>query len=90
MTENALAQLSFKAVYFFRPAGIRPMHGSTSKTRAYRIFYALAWPLLPLLTRAFPAFMTTTERIGRAMLKVSRVGAPKVVLKSRDINHFGA
>ena len=87
--ENALLRLPFKAVYLFRPAGIRPLHGITSRTRAYRIFYMLAWPFLPLLTRAFPAFMTTTERIGRAMLKVARAGAPKGVLESRDINKLG-
>lgn len=87
-TENALLRLPFKAVYLFRPAGIRPLHGIASRTRAYRIFYALAWPLLPLLGR-FPAFMTTTERIGRAMLKAAREGAPKSVLESRDINELG-
>lgn len=89
-TENALLRLPFKAVYLFRPAGIRPLHGIKSKTPAYRIFYALAWPFLPLLTWAFPSFMTTTERIGRAMLKVARVGALKTVLESRDINALGA
>ena len=88
-TENALLRLAFKAVYLFRPAGIRPLHGITSRTRAYRIGYALAWPLLPLLAR-FPSFMTTTERIGRAMLRAARVGAPKSVLESRDINELGA
>ncbi len=89
-TENALLRLGFKAVYLFRPAGIRPLHGITSKTRAYRIGYALTWPFLPLLTRAFPSFMTTTERLGRAMLKAARVGAPKAVLESRDINELAA
>lgn len=88
-TENELQRLPFKAVYLFRPAGIRPLHKIRSKTRAYRIFYSLAWPFLPLLTSAFPAFMTTTERIGRAMLKVARVGAPAAVLESRDINNLG-
>lgn len=89
-TENALLRLPFKAVYLFRPAGIRPLHGITSRTRAYRIFYSLAWPLLPLLAHAFPSFMTTTERIGRAMLKAARVGAPNAVLESWDINELGA
>jgi len=89
-TENALLRLPFKAVYLFRPAGIRPLHGITSRTRAYRIFYMLAWPFLPFLTRAFPAFMTTTERIGRAMLKAARAGAPRAVLESRGINDLGA
>jgi hypothetical protein len=34
--------------------------------------------------------MTTTEGIGRAMLKAARAGAPKAVLESRDINELGA
>ena len=89
-TENALLRLPFKAVYLFRPAGIRPLHGVTSRTRAYRIFYMLAWPFLPLLTRAFPSFMTTTERLGCAMLKAAKTGAPKAVLESQDINMLGA
>ncbi len=88
--ENALLRLPFKAVYLFRPAGIRPLHGIISKTRAYRVFYTLAWPLLPWLTKAFPSFMTTTERLGRAMLRAAREGAPKAVLESRDINELVA
>ncbi|MBL0312803.1 MAG: epimerase [Holophagaceae bacterium] len=87
-TENALLCLPFKAVYLFRPGLIRPLHDVKSKTRAYRIFYVLAWPLLPLLA-CFPSLMTTTERIGRAMLRAAREGAPKPVLESREINELG-
>lgn len=84
-TENALLRLPFKAAYMFRPAGIQPLHGVASKTRAYRIAYALTKPLFPLLLR-FPKFMTTTEQIGRAMLKVARQGYSKRVLESADIS----
>ena len=42
-------------------------------------------PLLPWLRR-FPKFVTTTEQIGRAMLKVAREGYSKRVLESVDIN----
>src|SRR5580698_4735067 len=66
-TENALLRLPFKAAYMFRPAGIQPLHGITSKTKSYRILYALTKPLLPLLA-LFPKYMTTTEQLGRAML----------------------
>ena len=41
-TENALLRLPFKAAYMFRPAGIQPMHGETSKTKLYRVAYAVA------------------------------------------------
>lgn len=85
-TENALLRLPFKAVVMFRPAGIVPLHGVRSKTRLYRVAYALTRPLWPALRAAFPQFMTTTEQVGQAMLHVAKRGAPKAILESRDIN----
>jgi uncharacterized protein YbjT (DUF2867 family) len=85
-TENALLALPFKAAFMFRPAVIQPLHGVRSKTAAYRVFYAVLGPLMPLLQRAWPQYLTTTEQIGRAMLKVAREGAPKRVLETSDIN----
>ena len=41
-TENALLRLPFKAAYMFRPAGIQPLHGIKSKTKLYRMMYALS------------------------------------------------
>jgi uncharacterized protein YbjT (DUF2867 family) len=84
-TENALMRLPFKAAYMFRPGIIEPMYGAKSKTPAYRIFYALGKPLLPVMRWAFPDYVLTTEEIGRAMLRVARQGAPKQVLENRDI-----
>jgi uncharacterized protein YbjT (DUF2867 family) len=84
-TENALLDLRFNA-YMFRPGYIQPMHGVTSKTKWYRFAYALTAPLYPALKRLFPRHVTTTEQIGRAMITIARLGAPKYVLDSRDIN----
>jgi uncharacterized protein YbjT (DUF2867 family) len=84
-TENALMRLPFKAAYMFRPGIIEPMYGAKSKTPAYRVFYALGKPLLPVMRWAFPDYVLTTEEIGRAMLKVARQGASKQVLETRDI-----
>ena len=84
-TENALLRLPFKAAYMFRPGFIQPLHGIRSKTTVYRVFYILAKPLLPMLRRAFPNFVLTTEQIGRAMLAVARNGAPQRILESKDI-----
>jgi uncharacterized protein YbjT (DUF2867 family) len=84
-TENALLRLPFKAAYMFRPGVIVPLHGIKSKTKLYRFFYAAAGPLLPLLL-AFPKYVTTTERIGRAMIQVARRPAAKPVLENSDIN----
>lgn len=85
-TENALLRLPFKAAYMFRPGVIVPLDGIQSKTRVYRFFYAVAGPLLPLLNAAFPKYVTTTRRMGRAMIEVARKGAGKPVLESADIN----
>jgi uncharacterized protein YbjT (DUF2867 family) len=84
-TENALLRLPFKTAYMFRPALIVPLHGIKSKTKLYRVFYAVLWPILPLL-KAFPKYVTTTEKLGRAMLIVAKRGALKRVLENSDIN----
>jgi len=89
-TENALSALPFRAVYLFRPALIVPLHGVRSKTRWYRLFYAVATPLVPVLRALFPGAVTTTEEIGRAMLEVARRGWPKRVLETRDIRDAAA
>ena len=86
-TENALLQLPFHA-YVFRPGAIVPMHGIKSRTRSYRLLYALSAPILPWFYARFPKYVTTTEQVGRAMIKVAREGVPKRVLESIDINRL--
>ena len=85
-TENALLRLPFKAVYLFRPAFIQPLHGIKSKTKLYRMMYALSAPLFPLLNAIFPRYLSTTEKTGRAMINVAMRGAPKQILETQDIN----
>src|SRR6267154_2378859 len=85
-TENDLLKLPFKAAYMFRPAGIQPLHGIKSKTGWVQAIYVVTAPLLSLLNRTSPNYMTTTEQVGRAMIKVARDGFPKPVLESEDIN----
>ncbi|CAE6692529.1 hypothetical protein R69927_00443 [Paraburkholderia domus] len=84
-TENALQQLPFKAVYLFRPGVIEPLNGARSKTRSFRLFYALAKPLLPTLRALLPNLIVSTEDMGQAMLAVARHGAAKAVLEVADI-----
>lgn len=84
-TENALLKLPFKAAYMFRPGIIQPRHGATSKTKAYRMFYVVAGPFMPLIKALFPNSVTATDEVGRAMLQVAKHGATKRVLESRDI-----
>jgi uncharacterized protein YbjT (DUF2867 family) len=85
-TENDLLKLPFKAAYMFRPAGIQPLHGVRSKVAWIQAIYVGTAPLLTLLNRIAPKFMTTSEQVGRAMIKVARDGYPKPVLESEDIN----
>jgi uncharacterized protein YbjT (DUF2867 family) len=87
-TENDLLKLPFKAAYMFRPAGIQPLHGVRSKTPWVQAIYVVASPLLSYLNRVAPNYMTTSEQLGRAMIKVAREGYPKPVLESGDINRL--
>jgi uncharacterized protein YbjT (DUF2867 family) len=85
-TENALLRMPFQAAYMFRPGMIQPMHGEISKAAMTRIAVAVMGPIIPLLMRLAPKYVTTTERLGRAMLIAAKNGAPRNVLESADIN----
>ncbi len=85
-TENALLRLPFKGTYMFRPAAIQPMHGVKSKTKLYQVFIDVLGSLLWLGKRWLPQYVTTTEQVGKAMLKVARQGVATRVLESKDIN----
>jgi uncharacterized protein YbjT (DUF2867 family) len=89
-TENALFRMPFKGAYSFRPGGIQPMHGIQSKTTSYRVLYSLTGPLWPHLRAWFPRFVTSTETLGRAMLRVAKNGAPMQIIETVDINSLGA
>jgi uncharacterized protein YbjT (DUF2867 family) len=88
-TENALLRLPFKAAYMFRPGMIQPLHGIRSKTPLYDAAIVVLRPVLGLAHSLWPNRVTTTEKIGRAMLAVARNGAPKVLLDPADINALG-
>jgi uncharacterized protein YbjT (DUF2867 family) len=87
-TENALLRMPFKAAYMFRPGVIRPMHGIRSKTRSYRVLYAVMMPFVLLAAAVAPNSITTTEKMGRAMIHAVQKGAPKVQLGTKDINEL--
>ena len=73
-------------VYVFRPGMIQPLHGIKSRTRLYNVLYPLLYPLIIVAKRMTPRLVTTTERVGQAMLRISRCGFPKKVLANPDIN----
>ncbi|WP_327009628.1 epimerase [Dactylosporangium sp. NBC_01737] len=83
-TEDALLAMDLRA-YMFRPGFIQPMHGAVSKVRLFRVIYTVLRPVSAALVRFAPGIATTTQQIGRAMLRVAREGGTKHVLESRDI-----
>jgi len=83
-TENALLALPVRAC-MFRPGLIIPLDGIRSRTGWYNAVYALMRPVNPLLLRFFPGSVTTTQRLGRAMIAAVR-GARRGVVEVADIN----
>jgi uncharacterized protein YbjT (DUF2867 family) len=86
-TENALLALPFHAV-MFRPGAIVPLHGIRSRTRLYDLLYRLFKPLWFGALRLFPEQVTTTERVGLAMLAVARHQTTLRVIEPGEINRL--
>ena len=91
--ETALRSMPFRHVGAVRPGFIRPGPGIRSKTRGYQLGVILLKPLFlvtPLLVAVFPFLFTTSENLGRAMLRVIEGRTDRFILESADINRFGA
>ncbi len=86
-TEQALLALPFEA-FMLRPGFIQPQHGVVSKTRLYRLLYRLIGPLYPVLKRFMPQYVTTTDQLAQAMLRVAQNGAPQPILENSMINQL--
>ncbi len=91
-TENALLALPFEHALMFRPAMIIPQHGIVSRTRLYRVVYAVLGPLLVALKGVLPGIITTTDNVAKAMIRVAADSAvaKKRVLENSDINEIAA
>ncbi len=90
--EGSLRAMPFRHAGAVRPGFIRPGPGIRSRTRAYQAGLVLLSPLfvfVPLLLRALPGLFTTSERLGRAMLRVVEGRADRFILESADINRIG-
>jgi uncharacterized protein YbjT (DUF2867 family) len=85
-TEDELALMPWKCVFVFRPGMIRPLHGIRSRTRLYNVLYPLLWPFMQIARVVAPGSVTSTERVGRAMLHVARDGYAQRIMTNRDIN----
>lgn len=87
-TERALAELPIRTV-MFRPGIVQPVEGVHSPHSGRDTLYRLAGPALGLGVHMAPQLMTTTERMGRAMLAVLRQAEPPAVVENADINRLG-
>ncbi|MCI4326075.1 MAG: NAD-dependent epimerase/dehydratase family protein [Thermoplasmata archaeon] len=87
-TENALLRLPFRGAYMFRPGVIRAKDGIRSRSRIYRVLYAVLLPFVLVAAAISPDSMTTTESMGRAMIRVAAHGAPTHLLGTREINRL--
>jgi uncharacterized protein YbjT (DUF2867 family) len=89
-TENAIRGMGFRDAYMFRPGFIQPVRGVRSKTAWYQAAYDVLAPISPLLLRLAPNHITTTARMGRAMIRVASTGYDRNILYTRDINALAA
>jgi len=88
-TERALQALPIRTI-MLRPGGIQPVGGERSPHAALATMYEVAGPLMGLGVRLMPGLMTTTERVGRAMLALLRERDPPAVVENAEINRLGA
>jgi len=65
------------------------MHGERSPHRTLAALYRLAGPLMGLGVKLVPSLMTTTARLGRAMLELARMPDPPAVVENAGINELG-
>jgi hypothetical protein len=88
--EDGIRTLPFRHSGCVRPGFIQPGPGIRSTVRFYQTLIVVFRPLFPLLVKTLPAFATTSERLGRAMLRVVQGRAGQFILESADINRVGA
>lgn len=88
--EGELKAMPFRHAGCVRPGFIRPGPGIRSSVKIYQAFISLLAPVFPLLVKGLPGLVTTSERLGRAMLRVVEGRADRFILESADINRLGA
>ena len=87
--ESGLRALPFRHAGCVRPGLIQPGPGITSRVKLYAAFLPLFKPFFPVLVRTAPGLCTTSERLGRAMLRVVKGQSDRFILESGDINRLG-
>lgn len=87
-TENMVLNKGFKNAFAFRPGMIIPEKGIQAKTGWYNTIYKIARPLFPLLRKS--KSVTTTTRIGQAMINTLETKVKNEVLEPKAINEMAS
>ena len=85
-TENEILHKGFKDAYAFRPGMIVPEKGIKSKTPLYNAIYVVLRPFFSLLKNA--KNITTTTKLGLAMINTLRFPLANKFLENKDINEL--
>jgi uncharacterized protein YbjT (DUF2867 family) len=88
--ELALEALPFSHVACVRPGFIRPGPGISSRVRLYQFFIVAFRPLFPLVMWLAPSKVTTSEQLGRALVRITQGRADRFILDPADINRLGS
>lgn len=86
--ENAIFKKGFKDAYAFRAGLIIPEKGIKSKTIYYNAVYVMLRPFFALMKKS--KNITTTTKIGQAMINTLRFPQAKKILENCDINQLAA
>jgi len=87
--ELALAALPIRSICL-RPGGIQPVQGVRSPHPALAMFYRVGGSLMGLGLPLMPGLLTSTSRLGRAMLALARMLEPPAFVENRSINELGS
>ena len=85
-TEADLLKVGFRDAYGLRPGFIQPMRGATSRMRSIRWMYALTTPIYPFLQKIFRPWVTSTDLLASAMLRLAITGSEKKILNTGELN----
>lgn len=84
--ENKVLNKGFKDAYAFRPGVIIPEKGVRSRTNWYQFFYTIMQPFYGWLKKS--KNITTTTKLGQAMIKSLINPSANKLLENKDINEM--
>lgn len=87
--EATVKTMGFLHAGAVRPGFIQPGPGIRSQVRAYQIGVEVLRPVFPFFVKHWPSLFTTSEKLGRAMLRVVMGNADRFILEPSDINRLG-